>query len=158
MAIYCSYCEKELPDDASFRMKCGKPLKGGIVSPQTTSMQWEYKDLVIRLNDIKVRGNREEEKRAIAHMNNLIVENLRHEGQDGWQAEDPPISAHFMIAMPWIMRITTDSSILAILGISINLYVSVLKSLLTEVVLPSIYVSAFLKHLENREEKTRLLK
>jgi len=68
-------------------MKCGKPLKGGIVPPQTTPMRWEYKDLVIRLNDIKVRDNREEGERATTHINNLIVENLRHEGQSGWQAE-----------------------------------------------------------------------
>jgi predicted amidophosphoribosyltransferase len=58
MAIYCSHCGKELPDDASFCMKCGKPLKGGVVSPQTPLMRWEYKDLVIRLNDIKEKGNK----------------------------------------------------------------------------------------------------
>jgi hypothetical protein len=49
-----------------------------------------------------------------------------------------PISPLFVIVMQWIPSFTTDS--LVVLGIPINLYVSVLRGLLTEVVLPGIYL------------------
>jgi hypothetical protein len=42
MAIYCPQCGKDLPDDASFCIKCGKPLQGAAQSSPQAEPQWEY--------------------------------------------------------------------------------------------------------------------
>lgn len=42
MAIYCPQCGKELPDDANFCMKCGKPLTGGTQPTPQQEPLWEY--------------------------------------------------------------------------------------------------------------------
>ena len=42
MAIYCMQCGKELPNDANFCLKCGKPVRdGGQSTPQPES-KWTY--------------------------------------------------------------------------------------------------------------------
>src|SRR5712691_1182923 len=82
MAIYCMQCGKQHPDDANFCMGCGSPFKTGVQSP---SMQWEYKNLVISLNDRRLG-----EKDTDASWIGKIVDSaLQREGQAGWQAEGP---------------------------------------------------------------------
>ena len=41
MAIFCSKCGKEHPDDANFCMKCGKPLNPSAQAAQPEP-KWEY--------------------------------------------------------------------------------------------------------------------
>jgi tetratricopeptide (TPR) repeat protein len=49
MAIYCPQCGKELPDDAMFCIKCGKPLQGSVQPTTQLVPLWEYCEIVPRL-------------------------------------------------------------------------------------------------------------
>lgn len=42
MAIFCSKCGKEHPDDANFCMKCGQPLNATSQAAAQPEPQWEY--------------------------------------------------------------------------------------------------------------------
>ncbi len=79
MAIYCSQCGKQHPDDANFCMGCGKPFKAGT---QSSSMRWEYKDLKVPLNIKESKGTS-----VIPRINDIVLKAIQREGQDGWQAE-----------------------------------------------------------------------
>lgn len=46
MAIYCMQCGKELPDDANFCLKCGKPVGGTVQSAPQSEPKWEYCEIV----------------------------------------------------------------------------------------------------------------
>lgn len=53
MAIYCPQCGKELPDDANFCLKCGKPLKGATQPASQAEPRWEYQVLTTPLSGYK---------------------------------------------------------------------------------------------------------
>ncbi len=46
MAIYCMQCGKELPDDANFCLKCGKPIGNAVKPAPQSEQQWEYCEIV----------------------------------------------------------------------------------------------------------------
>lgn len=46
MAIYCSKCGKELPDDAEFCVKCGKPVGSTAKQAVEPEPRWEYCEIV----------------------------------------------------------------------------------------------------------------
>ena len=48
MSIFCMNCGHELPDDANFCFKCGKPLKSTIQSAQPDA-RWEYCEIVCKV-------------------------------------------------------------------------------------------------------------
>ncbi|HEY7355751.1 MAG TPA: zinc-ribbon domain-containing protein [Ktedonobacterales bacterium] len=54
MAIYCSKCGKEHPDDALFCMKCGKPLTAAAQTSSPSEPQWEYCEVVYQT--VKMSG------------------------------------------------------------------------------------------------------
>lgn len=93
MAIYCSKCGKQHPDDANFCMGCGQSLKVGAQSSQTTARQWEYKDITVRfpkdgftnINESKPKLYNE----VVQLANPIILAQIQHEGRQGWQAEGP---------------------------------------------------------------------
>jgi hypothetical protein len=93
MAIYCSKCGKQHPDDANFCMGCGQPLKVGVHPAQPIPRHWEYKDITVRfpgdrftdINDSKPRLYDE----VVQLANTIILAYLQQEGYYGWQAEGP---------------------------------------------------------------------
>ena len=93
MAIYCSKCGKQHPDDANFCMGCGQPLKAGSSSSATTSRHWEYKDIVIqfpkdRFSNIHYDNHRQYNE-VVQLADSLILARLQQEGKQGWQADGP---------------------------------------------------------------------
>ena len=59
MAIYCMQCGKELPDDASFCLKCGMPVGGAANSTPLSEPKWEYCEIgYIHKPDIIKNNNR----------------------------------------------------------------------------------------------------
>lgn len=47
--MFCVSCGKELPDDANFCLKCGKPLRGGTQAGQEKAEQWEVCQIETKL-------------------------------------------------------------------------------------------------------------
>ena len=92
MAIYCSKCGKQHPDDAKFCMSCGQPFNAG-VQPQTIPRHWEYKDLIVRFprdGFTDINESRPKLYNAVVQLADpLILAHLQQEGQQGWQAEGP---------------------------------------------------------------------
>ena len=91
MAIYCSKCGKQHPDDAQFCMGCGQPLNAGAQSFQAKPAHWEYQDITIQfpregftnIYELKSRLYDEVVQRA----DSIILARLQQEGREGWQAE-----------------------------------------------------------------------
>lgn len=93
MAIYCSKCGKQHPDDANFCMGCGQPFKAGGRPSQATSNRWEYKDITIpfpmgNFSNINVE-NRRQYQDAATLADSIILAQLQLEGSQGWQADGP---------------------------------------------------------------------
>ena len=93
MAIYCSKCGRQHPDDASFCMGCGQSLKPGAQSPQAITRRWEYKDIKIQFprdgftniqSDVPKRYDK-----VVKLANQIILAHIQQEGNDGWQADGP---------------------------------------------------------------------
>ncbi len=93
MAIYCSKCGKQNPDDASFCMGCGQQLKPGAQTPQAIPRRWEYQDIEIKFpkdgfTDIQSDVPKRYDK-VIPLANRIILARIQQEGEDGWQADGP---------------------------------------------------------------------
>jgi hypothetical protein len=87
MALYCSRCGKQHPDDAIFCMACGSSLKAGSVASQSALIAWEYKDVEIPLNfTVEFKGNLPKTD-AGAIGDRLILTYLQREARQGWMAE-----------------------------------------------------------------------
>ena len=93
MAIYCSKCGRQNPDDAGFCMGCGQSLKPGAHSPQAIPRRWEYKDITVQFpkdgftniqSDVPKRYDK-----VVPLANQIILSRIQQEGHDGWQAEGP---------------------------------------------------------------------
>jgi len=92
VAIYCSKCGRQHPDDANFCMGCGQPFKVGGQPPRPTPRQWEYKDIIIpfprdRFSNIPITTRRYDEVSRLG--DSIILAYLQQEGRLGWQAEEP---------------------------------------------------------------------
>ncbi len=91
MAVYCSQCGREHPDDANFCMMCGKAFKA--TSMPTTSpsplFRWEYKDLVVPLNFTEQNHGGFVAPQAAPRANEIILPCLQRAGQEGWQTDGP---------------------------------------------------------------------
>ncbi len=93
MAIYCSKCGKQHPDDANFCMGCGQPLKAGAQVAQAMPRHWEYKDIIIQFpreqfKDINV-DNRKQYQEVVRVADAMILARLRQKGIQGRQPEGP---------------------------------------------------------------------
>jgi len=51
MAIFCSQCRKELPDDAEFCVKCGKPVGSAAKQAVEPQPKWEYCEVCCKRED-----------------------------------------------------------------------------------------------------------
>jgi zinc ribbon protein len=84
MALYCSRCGKQHPDDAKFCMECGNPF-------QSASVAWEYKDVTIPLNVrahyIKQGSTPEVAGDPYSEIAMIILRQLHREWQEGWEPE-----------------------------------------------------------------------
>ena len=60
MAIYCSQCGKDHPDDANYCMKCGAPLREDFQAPLQPEPQWEYYEIVFA--ELRAGGITRQEK------------------------------------------------------------------------------------------------
>jgi len=91
VAIYCSKCGKQHPDDANFCMGCGQPFKAGRQSIQAAPMRWEYKDVIIQFPQDRFSGIKTSKSRLydeVAQLgDSIILARLQREGHDGWQVE-----------------------------------------------------------------------
>lgn len=48
MVIYCIHCGTQLPDSASFCLKCGKSVKGTAMATAQAESRWEYCEIVCK--------------------------------------------------------------------------------------------------------------
>lgn len=93
MAIYCSKCGKQHPDDANFCMGCGQPFKTGGQPPQAIPRRWEYKDITVRFPKdgfTNIQSDVPKRYGEVARLADpIILVRLQQEGHDGWQPESP---------------------------------------------------------------------
>lgn len=91
MAVYCSKCGKQHPDDANFCMGCGQSLKAGGHSPSAMRSQWEYKDVIIQFPRDKFRDinvdNHKQYQEVVRLADTMILARIQQEGKQGWQPE-----------------------------------------------------------------------
>jgi hypothetical protein len=97
MAIYCSKCGKQHPDDANFCMGCGHPFKAGGQPPQAMPKRWEYKDITIQFPDDPgfywkggysiATGKAEPPNQLHRVARNLVYKNIEPLTQQGWSLD-----------------------------------------------------------------------
>lgn len=58
MSIFCMNCGNELPDDANFCLKCGKPVGNVAKSTPQTEPKWEYCEIVFTYETDVVKNNK----------------------------------------------------------------------------------------------------
>jgi hypothetical protein len=92
MAIYCSKCGMQHPDDANFCMGCGQPFKPAGQPSQSMPKHWEYKDITVPFPKDRFSGisdNPRNYDEACRLGDSIILASLQQEGRLGWQAEGP---------------------------------------------------------------------
>ena len=93
MAIFCSNCGKEMPDEANFCMKCGKHLQGVASAQLPRQQRWEYKDVVIPLNIFCFGGWT---PKHLRRSDEIILPYIQHVATEGWQPEGPASAGELM--------------------------------------------------------------
>jgi|SRR5579859_984801 len=97
VAIYCSKCGKQHPDDANFCMGCGQPFKAGGRPPQSKLKRWEYRDITIEFPDdpgfywkggYSIATGKAEPPNDMHHMaRNLVYKNIESLTRQGWSLD-----------------------------------------------------------------------
>ena len=96
MAIYCTADGAEHPEDATFCMRCGKPLRAAVLR-----LRWDYREVTIPIGT-RLRGEftgdwvarqgtpssppLQEVQRVF---DQRVLEALGRLGQEGWEAAEP---------------------------------------------------------------------
>jgi len=98
MAIYCMNCGTELPDEARYCWKCGRPQQAVDATPSSVAQsRWEYSDIVVPLDfAIKPSLMRQPLQDAAPVIDARVYQALRDAAKDGWQPESPTDAASLM--------------------------------------------------------------
>lgn len=133
--MFCTHCGQQLPQDANFCFKCGKPQKAGVESFSAAPVKWEYCEVKMKEEVLKDRGwftqTRVVTRQMIAHAHGpsgkyiaasssivRVEEEYRSFGHgiDGWQPkstslfdpDNPHIDMGFMGFFNIHEQITTE--------------------------------------------------
>jgi hypothetical protein len=83
--MFCSNCGTQLPDNANYCLKCGKPQVKGAQASISHVVRWEYKDVDVPVDLRWGSGN--PPTKVYDEANKAILQSLQKESSQGWAAE-----------------------------------------------------------------------